>query len=122
MTTPTSAEVADILDKAADHLNRVGWMQGYLYDEVQAEEKARQDCPACAVGAINTVVYGTPSYPIYEQQIRDTAVAAETVLAEHLGLGILTIPQWNDDAERTAEQVVQAFRDTAASLRAEAAA
>lgn len=123
MTTiaPTTAEVADVLDKAADHLDRVGLTKCYLYDEDQADTGTpRTDCRVCAAGAINFAVHGMPSYSVTQvsDEQRELEVVAEEALAAHLGLGSTTVPQWNDAKGRQKRQVVKAFRDTAASLRA----
>lgn len=120
-TEPTPAAIADILDKAADHLARVGLTKGYLYDEAQADEEntARKDCRVCAAGAINVAVHGVPSYSVTQvtDEQRELEIRAEEELGEYLGLDNITVPQWNDDKDRTADEVIAAFRETAAGLR-----
>ena len=120
VTEPTPAEVADILDKAADHIDCVGWHQGYLYDEDAAETGERlEDCPVCAMGAINGAVYGVPRYPAKERDLSVLGMHAEDALKRFLK--VLHVPLWNDEANRKKAEVVAALRDTAAGLRAEAA-
>lgn len=122
MTTtpaPTKAEIAGVLNKAADHLDRVGLTKGYLYDEDQADAGTpRTDCRVCAVGAINVAVHGLPSYSVTQvsDEQQELGAVAQEALAAHLDLGTTTVPQWNDAKARQKRQVVKAFRDTAASL------
>ncbi|MEU6768579.1 hypothetical protein ABZ916_39475 [Streptomyces sp. NPDC046853] len=128
VTTPTDVEIADVLDKAIGVIDRVGWHRGYLYDEEQAEEgKALGDCPVCALGSINTAVCGSPLLGTTdERSIYDAVALADAVAAAvALHLGVQPIPRqlarWNDELKRTEGDVRQAFRDTAAELRKEAA-
>lgn len=121
MTTaiePTAAEIAEILDKAVAHLERVGLTKGYLYDEAEADKgTSLTDCPVCAWGAIMYAVHGEP---------RPSASATDAAfrLAEAAGLAVVahlrvqTLVSWNDAKGRQKRQVAKAFRDTAASLRA----
>ena len=117
-TEPTPAAIADILDKAAEHIDRVGWIQNGLYDESQwGDDFPLQACRVCAVGAINTAVYGNPRYPILETGLQAVAIGAENALKQHLALDNSTIPLWNDAPGREADEVTKALRDTAAALR-----
>ncbi|QCX81169.1 hypothetical protein C9F11_37930 [Streptomyces sp. YIM 121038] len=118
-TKPRNTDVADALDRAADHIERYGWAQGALYDGRQAEGAPTSECRVCAIGAINTAVYGSPSYPAYDSPHHDLALLAERWLRVYLQLDTVTLPEWNDALGRTQEQVVQAMRDTAKRLREE---
>jgi hypothetical protein len=109
--------MADVLDKAADHLDRVGHTKGYLYDEKQADNGVPlADCPVCAWGAIQYAVHGEP-------RSSSTGTSGEFLLAEYAGdavrqhLGIKVLAEWNDARARQKRQVVKAFRDTAVALR-----
>lgn len=118
-TEPTSAAIADVLDKAAAHIDAVGWTQQDLYDLEQAvrEDVMASKCRVCAIGAINTAVYGGPLYPVHETGLQAVAIGAENALKEHLALDNSTIPLWNDAPGREADEVTKALRDTAAGLR-----
>ncbi|MWA08833.1 DUF6197 family protein [Streptomyces sp. BA2] len=127
-TAPTKVEIADVLDKAIEVIDRVGWHRGYLYDEEQCEEgTAFGECRVDMLGAINTAVTGSPLLGVSKRRLEDRiALADATALAVARYLKIPAIPRqiawWNDELERTADDVRNAFRDTAAELRAEAAA
>lgn len=128
-TTPTATDIADVLDKAVQVIDRVGWHRGYLYDEEQYEEgKALRDCPVCAIGSINTAVCGSPVLvPTDEHSIYSAVAFADAAaIAVAHRLGIQPVPRqvarWNDELQRTESEVRQAFRDTAAELRAGATA
>lgn len=118
-TTTTNADaVADVLDKAADHLDRVGHHKGYLYDETQAEDGTPlEECRVCAAGAILAAAWGTPRYPDRDPEI-NLSDAALHELEEAIQQPIAS---WNDEEERQQEQVTEALRGTATRLRAEAA-
>lgn len=123
--TPTAVQTADALDKAADHLDRVGHHKGYLYDTDQADAGTPlTDCRVCAAGAINIAVYGQPAFPSRETTEGELQLEfrAFDALVAHLRLGVTTLPDWNDAEDRQKRTVVKAFRDTAASLRAGVAA
>ncbi|MEE6264968.1 MULTISPECIES: DUF6197 family protein [Streptomyces] len=112
-------DIPAILDRAADHIDRVGWHQGSLYDSTQSDE-AVIDCRVCAIGAINVALHSTPNFPDVqaEADAHDIAAAVE----EFLGLSSegADLPDWNDADGRTQAEVTAALRDTADSLRTEA--
>lgn len=128
MTTaiePTAAELADVLDKAATVIETNGWHRGYLYDEDRYEEgTALRDCPVCALGAINAAVCGSPLLGITGEHDIYSAIAladaAANAVARHLNVAASPreVAWWNDELHRKQDDVVQAFRDTAANLRA----
>jgi hypothetical protein len=113
--TPTSIQAADTLDKAADHIDRVGHHKGYLYDEKQAKGSALEDCRVCAVGSILAAAYGKPRFPAEEPEENVTDLAIDALIVTVGG----PVPPWNDDPKRQKRQVVKALRDTAARLRDE---
>jgi hypothetical protein len=119
-TTVTDAEVADLLTKAEAHLDRVGHNKGWLYDEQRADAgEALADIPVCSVGAVLTAAYGMPRYPSEYPEHSALVDAAVTALAVTVGQ---PIHEWNAAKGRQTRQVLKAFRDTAASLKAGAAA
>ena len=107
-------EAADVLEKAATHLERVGHHKGYLYDETQAEDTAIDSCRVCAIGSILAAAYGEPRYPALDTlraAVTDTAIDA---MEETVGT---PVPVWNDEPERTVDDVLTALTATAARLR-----
>ena len=98
----------EILDAAADLLEKEGWIQSNL---VSPEGR-------CAIGAIRRVqdmngsliqyMFGSPKNPI---PLQDTPTY---VLQSFLGQAVAT---WNDQKGRTKEEVVQALRDAATKYR-----
>jgi hypothetical protein len=108
--------VADILDKAANHIDTVGWHQGELYDRYQAIESA-SECRVCMLGAINVALHGDPKFPIGrkiagETDAHDVAAYIERRLAVDDDMAT-----WNDAEGRTQAEVTAALRETAAELR-----
>jgi hypothetical protein len=91
-----SDQVADVLDDAADLLEREGWIQGALEDRGAH----------CALGALVDVDL--------ENQYRYLARAA---LAKQVGLNPDRagnwLANWNDDPLRTRQEVLDAFRAAA---------
>ncbi|MFI8872397.1 DUF6197 family protein [Streptomyces sp. NPDC055243] len=125
---PTATDIADVLDKAVQVIDRVGWHRGYLYDEEQYEEgTAFGECRVDTLGAINTAVTGSPLLGVSKHRLEDRIELADaTALAVARHLKIPAIPRqiawWNDELDRKQDDVIQAFRDTAAELRAGATA
>ncbi len=117
-TEPTNAEIADVLEKAAAHLERVGLNKGYLYSENEADKGTPLvDCPVCAWGAIYYAVHGEPRWSsIGTDADFQLAQAAGSAVVAHLHAQ--TLVNWSDAKGRQKRQVAKAFRDTAAGLRA----
>ena len=114
--TPTAKaiEAADVLEKAATHLKRVGHHKGYLYDERQAKGTALESCRVCAVGSILAAAYGKPRYPALDTAKSDVTDTAIDAMEDTVGT---PVPVWNDEPERTVDDVVTALKATADSLR-----
>jgi hypothetical protein len=115
VTTPATRaiEAANVLEKAATHLKRVGHHKGYLYDETQATGTALESCRVCAVGSILAAAYGQPRYPALDTRADVTDVAIDAV-EKTIGT---PVPVWNDEPERTVNDVITALTTTAARLR-----
>lgn len=113
-------EIADILDRAADHIDTVGWLQGSLYGKHEPTQPLTE-CRVCAIGALNMALYGSPSFAL-----RDPAPDEVTAhdVAEYLQGSRTTgleLAEWNDTEGRTQNQVTALLRETAAELRGAAA-
>lgn len=118
--------VANKLREAADYIHAHGWTQG-TYEEEQGGA-------VCALGAINRVTdrtsFGADQATYETMGLGATFGGVRYALRKYLGdmprrtadTGI-NIAYWNDQPERTQEQVEQAFRDAAKRVDdAEAAA
>lgn len=118
--------VADKLREAADYIHAHGWTQGTYAD--------KQTGAVCALGAINRVTdrtsFGADQATYETMGLGATFGGVRYALRKYLGdmprrtadTGI-NIAYWNDQPERTQEQVEQAFRDAAKRVDdAEAAA
>lgn len=98
MTTP-----ADTLRTAARYLEDHGWCQNTNYTATKA---------ACATGALAAAVAGAPSQPdeLTPPQWEEFIEAVEAVLQHLYGpaclLSIGALADWNDDPDRTGDQVV----------------
>ncbi|MGW0837092.1 DUF6197 family protein [Streptomyces prunicolor] len=112
-------EFADILDKAADHIDTVGWFQGSLYNDFTDPDKPLAACQVCALGAINMALHGTPQFPLRGHEIRYEAHEVAELLKSRIGDDELA--EWNDAEGRTQAEVTALMRETAAELRGGAA-
>lgn len=118
MTAPAVAwaEVADLLDAAADELVRRGWCQGYNGDDGSDPD----GCRVCADGALYAATTGDPwPDPADSDSNRLLRLHARRVLREVADAPAVT--SWNDTKGRTAEQVVAAVRQAARVARGRAA-
>ncbi|MEU5360223.1 hypothetical protein ACFY9R_29140 [Streptomyces albidoflavus] len=119
MTTPTPVDVADVLDRAADHIDRVGWTQGDWY--MATSEQRPEDCSVCAMGAISLTLTGNPTPPGPDEEIYGQMVDLSDLVISHIEVLGVDLPSWNDEPGRTKEHVLSAFRSTATALREEVA-
>lgn len=108
--------IADILDKAADHIDTVGWWQGSLYEDAYTPVTA---CPVCAMGAINMALHGTPKFPLEVRRCDYETYRVADFLRPRMGGSELA--EWNDAEGRTQAEVTALMRETAAELRGGAA-
>jgi hypothetical protein len=103
-----SADVAAVLERAADVIVERGWCQGVFHC----------GSSVCAVGAISVVVNGDP-IPVDRMPATD---AFDLWLHDHRDLppygedGLIS--DWNDEPGRTADEVITALRECAAAERA----
>lgn len=118
-TAPPKTGIADALDKAAEVIDRNGHHKGYLYDEGQADGGLLvQCCRVDVVGAINIAVFGVPRWPAEDHPGCTLAQAAVLALQETIGT---PVPGWNDEAERTSDDVMTNLWEAAERLRKETA-
>jgi hypothetical protein len=92
-----SDQVADVLDDAADLLEREGWTQ---WAQVSPEG-------ICAGHALRQA--SIPTYVL--------AHPARQSFTSHIGVGYWDLTAWNDAPERTKQQVLDAFRAAAKAER-----
>lgn len=130
-------KTSEILDKAADVIERNGWTKGKWYTplEVSPEELSTEnECAVCAAAAINIALDYLPDYQHDDDFMDEDAEKAFTVLAARVDhevrLDVETghplfahhlldaVTSWNDRHDRTAEQVVAELRAAAASEKA----
>lgn len=111
---PTPEEIADVLDKAHDELMLRGHHKGYLFD-------FNGGPGVCAVGAIRCAVWGSAFTRNEVNHVLDQAVCAFRREVIRRG-GAACITRWNDEPERTIDDVLDAFRHTSKSLREQAGA
>ncbi|MEU8968065.1 hypothetical protein AB0D11_02110 [Streptomyces monashensis] len=115
MSTVSLAVIADFYDRAADHIEKVGWTQNDLWDVAAGAEKPPSECPVCAWGALNVALHGTPRFRV-DYQLGELTSNDVAVHVEHR-LGGVELADWNDDPARTQAEVTGLFRETAAELR-----
>lgn len=116
LTEPTTTEVADLCDKAADIIDTNGHCKRDLYDHKQAAGGTKPaGCRVDIIGALNIAAHGTP---IYTGKSLLTWRAEDAILARIPEAAIVT---WNDARGRGKREAAKLLRDTAASLRKAAA-
>ena len=93
--------VADVLNGAADLLEREGWWQG---------DYRGPNGETCVDGALVRAVGQQPG-GIMEGDVGLSYLAAVKVLRHHLGREFVSA--WNDDPQRTKAEVVAALRAAA---------
>lgn len=112
-----SAEDAAILDEAANIIERNGWWQHFYHDP--GSHLPMIDCAVCARGAINLAANRrAPNRPTKKS---NNALSA---LERYLGISGQSpnsVADWNDEPDRTAEQVIAALRGAARAEREAAA-
>lgn len=120
MTTLTDikpAETADLLDKAADIIDRNGHCKRNLYDHKQAANGTKPaDCRVDLIGALNIAAHGKP---IYNGRSLLVWAAENAILARIDEAAIVT---WNDARGHGKREAAKLLRDTAAGLRKAVAA
>jgi hypothetical protein len=120
--SPSPSEIADVLDRAATHIDTVGWIQGDLYDSFTNPLKPLTQCRVCAIGALNMALHGTPQFQLPHDVKPDELTAhdvADAYLRSRIGGGELA--EWNDTPGRAQGEVTALLRETAADLRGGAA-
>lgn len=114
----------DVLLKAAEVIETAGWHQGYYYLEPAPEcfddERDRElsaTAPVCAMGAIRRAMTGyadvTPfagEYTLFRQARHLLWQQVKPEESDGLTFGV---PSWNDDPQRTKEDVVLALKRAA---------
>lgn len=113
-TAPADTTIADVLDKAAEHIETVGYCKKYLYNVRQAANGLPlNQCQVDVIGAINVAVHGTPRHvggdPLTQltEQALEARIAAPSVAA------------WCDYPGNGKDTAINLLRDTAAELRRE---
>lgn len=115
-TAPAAPDVAAVLDLAADHIDAVGYCKKYLYSVSQAESGMPLDqCSVDVIGAINVAVHGTPRHVGGDP----LAWAAEKAVAARVDAP--SVATWCDYPGNGKDAALALLRDTAESLRNEAA-
>ena len=93
--------VSQILNEAADLIERTGWCQGHYALTSDGKSVGAKDVGAacfCCIGAIKAV---SPTF-------KDSRDAADVMVAK---VGMIHV--WNDQPGRTAEEVLESLRDAA---------
>ncbi|MBS2531937.1 hypothetical protein KGQ20_04055 [Catenulispora sp. NF23] len=110
-----SAQVDSDLEHAARVILRNGLNQGSLYDYEQADQDKipLKDCRVCGLGTIHIVISGTPSPNRWSSDRYNAVIDRinDYMWIHHTGY---TLPKWNDEPGRTADQVAELLRSAAA--------
>lgn len=117
LTEPTTAEIADLIDKGADVIDTNGHCKRDLYDHKQAAGGTKPaNCRVDLIGALNVAGHGTP---VYDGRSLLVWRAEQAILARIPEAAIVT---WNDARGHGKREAAKLLRDTAASLREQVAA
>lgn len=111
----TRSEIADILDRAAAHIELVGWVQGVLYDDFTDPGVPLTECRVCAIGAINVALYGSPRFPMGADL--DELMAHDVADFVRPNIDGAELADWNDFHAQSKDEVTALLRTTAAELR-----
>jgi hypothetical protein len=103
-----STETADILDEAANVIERNGWHRGFYYD--RSVHLPPAECPVCALGAVNVAMGSV-------DPVRPAEIGSPAEVALERYLGVASVADWNDDPDRIAAEVITALRDAAQAER-----
>ncbi|MCX5253550.1 hypothetical protein OOK27_05105 [Streptomyces canus] len=115
-TAPTDEEIAEVCDKAAGHIDAVGYCKKYLYSVRQAENGLPlNQCEVDVIGAINVAVHGTPRY------VGGNPLTHATEKAIEARIDAPSIAAWCDYRGNGKAKAIALLRDTADSLRKVAA-
>lgn len=121
MSEPTKAEIADCIDAAHDVMLERGWARGIL---VHPETGG-----VCVLGAISVARNMRSHFsaiPYHYPQHQKDALADGAIAALNSAAGIVsTLPLfgcepvevWNDELERTEDEVFDLLRNTAKQVR-----
>jgi len=110
MTETREQQMAEVARQAANVIDERGRFQGDFYDPWATDP---DKCAVCAVGAVRLVLTGLP-----DAEADDEELVRETVDAFGRFLGVSSVPEWSDEAGRSAAEVRDAFRRFGASLLA----
>lgn len=103
-----SIETAAILDEAADIIERNGHCKGFYYETTV--DLAPAECPVCPLGAIGLAMGAT-------NPKTDRAFGSPAEVALERYLDVATVADWNDDPDRTVDEVIAALRGAARAER-----
>lgn len=108
-----SAETAAVLDEAANVIRRNGWHQGEYF---RAEEgKKPENCPVDITGAINIALH--TGHPARGEGRRNRLGTWEVAAIVNNHLDVVDVSEWNDEPDRTAEEVIAALESAARAER-----
>lgn len=99
----TKKNVATFIRKAANVLEKYGWIKRSYGDESRG---------FCAIGSLGRVE--NPNDPLGRGPSSPAGLAAERYLASNCGC--LQLYRWNDEVAKSKEQVIKFFRKAARDL------
>jgi hypothetical protein len=120
METIDRAQTVTDLRAAADIIERNGWHQGNYF--LPDDPKPPQECRVCALGAIHVAIHGQPWSPMFDSEQEDRTLKAFAAASRFVDGPWGSLVGWNDEPDRTAEEVIAALRGAADSIDPEGAA
>jgi len=106
-------ELADLIDKGADYIEE----HGHCKRQLRLRFDLTRPSPVCALGALRSVLnnWSSNNWEL-EPLLKAARAIGDTVDIPSNSSGA-ALSMWNDRAETTKEDVVNAFRKTAIRLR-----
>ena len=109
ITTP------EVLRKVADHIERVGWIQGDMFaGELFPDPASRPSLPCCALGAF---IAASPSRCMSREHYSARYAFSEWLI-DNDGQMSDSVVAWNDKPGQTAENVIATLRRAADEIEA----
>jgi hypothetical protein len=116
-------KASEVLDSAANIILRDGWNQDSYFKLGGDEDESNKSGPCCQAGAISRAAFGyawvNHGGVSYKFELHEARRKADYYMARYLlhTRGESSPICWNDDPERTAEEVVAALRGAAELAR-----
>ncbi|MFK0182490.1 hypothetical protein ACIQVR_41810 [Streptomyces xanthochromogenes] len=118
----TNPQLAAVYEKAADVIRLNHHHKGAFYDGMATLTRERSQVAVCSLGALSLVLTGSPQPPADFDDCDPTYQDAVWFLSWRIQSAVVSedpeerIADWNDQSERTEEEVAAAFESAARDI------